>query len=70
MRHTKKNTLQITRITGSDETGKDIHSYLNLAHVNSARLFTCHRELLALNIHYLLIVAHPPIRQARAQQGE
>ena len=34
MRHTKKTTLQITRITGSDETGKDRHSYLNLAHVN------------------------------------
>ena len=36
MRHTKKTTLQITRVTGSDETGKgkDRHSYLNLAHVN------------------------------------
>lgn len=34
MRHTKKNTLQITRITSSDETGKDTHSYLNLDHVN------------------------------------
>jgi len=34
MRHTKKTTLQIIRITGSDETGKDRHSYLNLAHVN------------------------------------
>ena len=28
-----------------------------------------HFMLLALNIHHRLIVAHPPIRQARAQQG-
>lgn len=34
MRHTKKTSLQITRITGSDETGKDTRSFLTLAHVN------------------------------------
>jgi len=34
MRSKKATTLKITRILGSDSTGKDILSYLNLAHVN------------------------------------
>ena len=34
MRDEKKTTLQITRIIGSDETGKDKHSYLNLSNIN------------------------------------
>ncbi len=46
MRHTKKTTLQLTRITGSDETGKDRHSYLNLAHVNPEIVDDNHLEAL------------------------
>ncbi|MCR5757754.1 MAG: DUF1659 domain-containing protein [Selenomonas sp.] len=34
MRSKKATTLKITRILGSDSTGKDTFGYLNFAHVN------------------------------------